>query len=352
MPGKVTLADVSREARVGIATVSRALGNHPDVSDATRERVRAVARSLGYRPSATARALRSGDYRAISVIVPDAGWGWWEPVVRAAFKAASEEGYHLMAHPVAGTEGGAAAIVDALAVVPTDGVIVIGVPDQDGVHEACDRIALPAIAIDDTSRNVRFPTISAQNREGARLAVEHLISLGRRSIALLRPNMGMETADWGDGLFIDHRTLGYRDALDAAGITFDESLIVDCLDPFNEAREHWTELEAKLSRGVRIDALFCAADTMAAAALRTLRAHGLKVPEDVAIVGFDDERAALLVDPQLTTIRQPYAAMGRYAVELLLRKIRGEDVDKRRYEFATELVRRSSTGRPQGSLHT
>lgn len=75
---------------------------------------------------------------------------------------------------------------------------------------------------------------------------------------------------------------------------------------------------------------------MAAAALRTLRAHGLKVPEDVSIVGFDDERAAILVDPQLTTIRQPYAEMGRYAVALLLRKIQGEDVEIRRYEFVTE----------------
>ena len=347
MPRKVTLADVSRAAEVGVATVSRALGDHPDVSEATRQRVRAVARSLGYRPSATARALRTGEYRAISVIVPDAGWGWWEPVVRAAFKAAAEVGYYLMAHPVAGTKGGAAAIVEALANVPTDGVIVIGVPDQDGVREACDRIALPAIAIDDTSRTVRFPTISAQNREGARLAVEHLISLGRRSIALLRPNMGMETDNWGDGLFIDHRTLGYRDALDSAGITFDESLIIDCTDPFNETRKHWRELEAELSTGVRIDAMFCAADTMAAAALRTLRAHGLKVPEDVSIVGFDDERAAILVDPQLTTIRQPYEEMGCYAVELLLRKIQGEHVDIRRYEFVTELVRRSSTDEPE-----
>ncbi|MHC8609750.1 LacI family DNA-binding transcriptional regulator (plasmid) [Paenarthrobacter ureafaciens] len=313
----------------------------------TRQRVRAVARSLGYRPSATARALRTGEYRAISVIVPDAGWGWWEPVVRAAFKAAAEVGYYLMAHPVAGTKGGAAAIVEALANVPTDGVIVIGVPDQDGVCEACDRIALPAIAIDDTSRTVRFPTISAQNREGARLAVEHLISLGRRSIALLRPNIGVETDNWGDGLFIDHRTLGYRDALDSAGIAFNESLIIDCTDPFNETRKHWRELEAELSTGVRIDAMFCAADTMAAAALRTLRAHGLKVPEDVSIVGFDDERAAILVDPQLTTIRQPYEEMGCYAVELLLRKIQGEHVDIRRYEFVTELVRRSSTDEPE-----
>lgn len=343
MPRRVTLADVSRAAEVGVATVSRALGEHPDVSEATRERVREVAKSLGYRPSATARALRNGDYRALSVIVPDAGWGWWEPVVRAAFRAAATEGYQLMAHPVAGTAGGAASIVEALVNVPTDGVIVIGVPDQEGVRAACDRIALPAVAIDDTSRNVRFPTISAQNRQGARLAVQHLIDQGSRSIGLLRPNMEGETADWGDGLFIDQRTLGYQDALSAAGIPIDSTLVIDCADPFNEHQEHWTGLEAALSSGVKIDGLFCVTDSMAAPALRTLRARGLDVPEDVAIVGFDDERAALLVDPQLTTIRQPYAEMGHFAVELLLRRIQGEDVGSHRYEFDTELIKRCST---------
>lgn len=343
MPRRVTLADVSRAAGVGVATVSRALGDHPDVSQATRERIRDMARTLGYRPSASARALRSGDYRALSVIVPDAGWGWWEPVVRAAFKAAASEGYQLMAHPVAGTEGGAAAIVEALVNVPTDGVIVIGVPDQQGVRAACDNIALPAVAIDDTNRDVRFPTISAKNRQGAQLAVQHLIDQGCRSIGLIRPNMEAEKADWGDGLFIDQRTLGYQDALSAAGIAVDNALVIDCADPFNESQEHWSGLEAVLSSGRKVDGLFCVADAMAAPALRTLRARGLNVPRDVAVVGFDDERAALLLDPQLTTIRQPYAEMGNFAVELLLRMIQGEDVGRHRHEFNTELIQRCST---------
>ncbi|WP_022892721.1 LacI family DNA-binding transcriptional regulator [Agromyces subbeticus] len=345
MARRVTLIDVSSAAGVGIATVSRALGDHPDVSEATRERVRSVARELGYRPSVTARALRSGGYHAISVIVPDAGWGWWEPVIRAAFRAASDEGYQLMVHPVAGIDGGTAAVVEGLANVPTEGVIVISMPDQDAVRDACDRIALPAIAVDDTSRAVRFPTISARNREGARAAVEHLIAQGRRSIALLRAELGDSPTDWGDGLFIDERTIGYREALEAAGIAVDESLLIDCADPFDESREIWPELDAALERGVHIDAVFCLADLMAAPAVRTLRARGLRVPDDVALVGFDDERAAVLIDPQLTTMRQPYAEMGRFAVELLLRRIQGEQLEERRHEFDTSLVERASTRR-------
>jgi LacI family transcriptional regulator len=341
MTSKVTLTDVSRAAGVGIATVSRALGDHPDVSEATRERVRAIARELGYRPSVTARALRAGGYHAISVIVPDAGWGWWDPVIRAAFRTASDEGYQLLVHPAAGA--GTAAVVDSLANVPTEGVIVISVPDQDGVREACDRIALPAVAIDDTSRHVRFPTISARNREGARIAVEQLIARGRRSIALLRADLGDTPSEWGDGLFIDERELGYREALAAHGIRVDESLVIACAEPFDESREGWPELAAALDRGLEIDAVFCIADLMAAPTLRTLRAHGLRVPDDVALVGFDDERAAVLVDPQLTTMRQPYAEMGGLAVELLLRRIRGEELDERRYELDAQFVERAST---------
>lgn len=343
MARRVTLTDVSRAAGVGIATVSRALGEHPDVSEATRERVRAVARELGYRPSVTARALRSGGFHAISAIVPDAGWGWWEPVVRAAYRAAADEGYQLIVHPVAGADGGTAAVVEGLANVPTEGVIVVSVPDQDAVREACDRISLPAIAIDDTSRNVRFPTVSARNREGARAAVGHLVEQGRRSIALLSADLGPEATEWGDGLFIDERAAGYREALEAAGIPFDESFVIRCADPFDEERGGWPELEAALANGLEIDAIFCVADLMAAPALRTLRARGMRVPEDVSLIGFDDERAAVLVDPQLTTMRQPYAEMGRLAVELLLRSIRGETLDEGRHEIDTRLIERAST---------
>jgi LacI family transcriptional regulator len=341
--GKVTLYDVSKAAGVGIATVSRALGDHPDVSAATRDRVRGIARQLGYRPSAAARALAAGGLRAISVIVPSVGIGWWSPVLSAAVKAAADEGYQLMVHPVVGTDASTADVVDGLAAMPTEGVIVISVPNQEAVRKACDRIPLPAVAIDDTSQNLRFATVSAANRAGARSAVEHLLQQGRRSVALLLADMSGGTAEWGEGLFIDERAAGYREALENAGLRFDESLVVSCTDPFNESRDRWPELEAAIDRGLQFDGLFAVSDAMAAIAIRTLQDRGLRVPEDVAIVGFDDERAALLSNPQLTTIRQPYDEMGRYAVELLLRQIRGEHLDERRYEFDTQLIVRTST---------
>ncbi|MBO9626883.1 MAG: LacI family DNA-binding transcriptional regulator [Microbacterium sp.] len=342
MPRRVTLADVSRAAGVGMATVSRAMGDHPDVSEATRERVRAIASELGYRPSVAARALRTGGFHAISAIVPDAGWGWWEPVIRAAHATANERGYQLLVHP-ADSEGGLAATVDGLASIPTEGVIVISVPDQDAVREACNRIPLPAVAIDDTSRATRFPTVSADNRAGARTVVEHLIAQGRRSIALVRGRLDPEHSVWGDGLFLEERTLGYREALEAAGLAVDERLIIDFADPFDESRTTFPEIDRLLADGPPIDAVFCAADLMAAPVLRSLRAAGIPVPTAVAVAGFDDERAALLVDPQLTTVRQPYEQLGRTAVEMLLATIAGDAVPERRTEIPGTLVVRAST---------
>ncbi|MGO4680230.1 LacI family DNA-binding transcriptional regulator [Microbacterium sp. 2MCAF23] len=333
---------MSEAAGVGIATVSRALADHPDVSDETRDKVRTIAQRLGYRPSIAARALRRGGFRAISLIVPDNGWGWWEPVVHSAFASASAAGYQMLVHPIAGTTGGVAAVVESLENVHTEGVIVISVPDQRAVRVACDRIGIPGVAIDDASPDIHFPSISPTNRGGAFEAVEHLIGLGRSRIVFIRPSESEFTAEQGGGLYIGEREQGYRDALGASGIPVDERFIVE-VENVDDALLGCVELGELLDSDHAPDGIFCAFDGLAAPVLRELTAHGLSTPGDVAVVGFDDERAAILLNPQLTTVRQPYGAMGQAAVDLLLQAIGGEPVEVARHEFATELIVRSST---------
>jgi LacI family transcriptional regulator len=340
MPQKVTLTDLSRAAGVGIATVSRAMGDHPDVSPATRDRIRAIARELGYRPSVAARALRRGGFHAISVIVPDDVWGWWEPVVRSTFDAATAAGYQVLVHPIAGTEGGLAAVIDSLANVQTEGVIVISVADQKSVREACDRIGIPGVAIDDSSLDIHFPSISAANYDGATEVVRHLLAIGRSRIAFLG-TAGAPGTPWGQMRFMQEREQAYRDALASAGVPVDESLIIQA--PFDETAAGCPELGALLEKDDRIDAVFCAFDQLAAPVLRELARRGLHVPDDVAVAGFDDERTALLVNPQLTTARQPYTEMGRAAAELLLESLSGEAPAVTRYEYPTQLIERAST---------
>jgi len=337
---KVTLADVSRAAGVGIATVSRAMGDHKDVSPATRDRIRAIAQQLGYRPSAAARALRRGGFHVISAIVPDNAWGWWEPVVRSAFETASSAGYQMLVHPVAGAEGGLAAVIEGLTNIPTEGVIVISVPDQKSVREACDRIGIPGIAIDDASFDIHFPSISATNYSGACEVIEYLLSLGKSRIVFLRPPAQGSAKQPEEWLFLRERQQAYRDVLTRTGIPIDEDLIVET--DYDESAQGCSGL-GKVLDVTSIDAIFCAFDGLAAPAMRELSSRGLRVPEDVAVAGFDDERAALLVSPQLTTVRQPYAEMGRAAVELLLQSLAGDSPEVKRYEFDTQLIERSST---------
>lgn len=336
-----TLADVARAAGVGPATVSRALNDRPDVNEATRERIKRIAADLGYRPSGTARALRRGSFRAVSAIVPDRVWGWWEPVLRSAAAAAEDAGYHLFVHPV-GESAGLAATVEGLANVPTEGVIVVSVSDQRELRAACDRIGLPAIAVDDTSHTVHLPSIAAANRTSARRMTEYLISQGHRRIAYVGAASEF-IAPWGEGLFAEERLAGYREALESAGIPFDPALVLDWPTPADESTPTIPALDGLLSEGTLPDAVFCAADLLGAPLLRTLSAHGLSAPHDVSVTGFDDERAAVLLNPQLTTVRQPYDEMGRLAFELLLRSIRGEVVPVRRYDLETELIVRDST---------
>ncbi|MFC3624438.1 LacI family DNA-binding transcriptional regulator [Microbacterium aurantiacum] len=328
---------MSRAAGVGVATVSRALAPdpHPDVSAAKRERVREAADLLRYRPSGAARALRTGAYHALSIVLPDDAWGWWEPTVRSSFLAAAEEGHHVLVHPIGGRTGGAATAVDSLADVPTDGVLLFGSANDDDVLRASNRLRLPVVTIDDVNENVLFPTLSVDNRAGAQAACEHLIASARRRIVYVGTGSASE-------LFVRERFAGYRDALTAAGLAWDERLVVQSPEAADESIVTLSGVSQLIITGVRFDAVFCEYDLLAAPLLRTLRLAGLRVPEDVAVVGFDDERAAQLLDPQLTTMRQPYGELGHRAVELLLDRIRGNAPTVGRQLIRPTLVQRHS----------
>jgi DNA-binding LacI/PurR family transcriptional regulator len=273
------------------------------------------------------------------VVVPDFVWGWWEPVVRAAFHSAAAHGYQVLVHPIAERPGGAASVIESLGNVPTEGALLFGFADDPAVRAAAEQARLPLVAIDDVSDEVLFPSISVDNRQGAFDAVAHLTENGRRRIAYVGSS---ETA-----MFARERLAGYRDALAAAGIEPDNALIVHCPDSMDESLEHFPEVNELLRSHRDIDAIFCEFDLMAAPVLRSVRAAGRSVPSDVALMGFDDERAAQLLDPMLSTMRQPYEEMGARAVELLLQIIAGTPVPAGRQLMRPTLtVRSSTTGAP------
>ena len=172
--------------------------------------------------------------------------------------------------------------VRRLSEVPTTGVLIFGSADDPAVVEAAERLRLPIVPIDDSAESVLLPpALLTDSRGGARLGVEHLLAQGRRNIA----NVGGAYTAW----YMTERLLGYRAPLDRASISFDPSLVVRCANTEDEARHGYPEFDRFLRTHPDIDGIFCEADDIAAPVLRSLRASGLSVPDDVSLVGFDDE---------------------------------------------------------------
>ena len=213
-----------------------------------------------------------------------------------------------------------------------DGVVLISLHGDNQLPNRLRDARIPAVLWGTPAAGIVASYIDSDSRQGARLAVEHLISLGRRKIATISGNLDATGA-------VDRR-MGYRDALVAAHIALDPTLeeVADNLP--NRAQ---MAMERLLLNHSDVDAVFAASDLMAAAAIGVLHQAGKRIPEDVAVVGFDDSPTALSTFPQLSTIRQPIEEMGHEVVNMLVRQMREPDRAPRPFIFATELVVRESS---------
>lgn len=331
-----TLADVARSAGVGKATASRALAatRHPDVGEETRARIWAAAEELGYRPSSTARALRTGRFHSLSVVVPYSLVEWLEPTLKGAGEEAARAGYQLMVHPVDPYGEGVGPLLDRLGDIPTDALVMVDpamTPEQEERLRAVER---PVVFFDDQADHPWAANIRAANLDGGYQVTKHLVECGRRRIAVVAPPGGMR--------FVSDRIAGYRAALAEAGMSASDELVITVDDPCSRPEALSIEM-APLMDAAPFDAVFAISDYLAAVVLRALRKAKLRVPDDVSVAGFDDERAAILVDPPLTTVRQPTAEMGRLAVRLAVRAAEGEPVQPEVHELPVELVVRESS---------
>lgn len=335
----VTLADVAKAAGVSKATASRALrdSDHPDVSAATREAVRRVAGELEYRPNATAQALRQGRFRTLSLVLPivTTGYlGWWEPALIAAREEAAARGRRLAVHLLDARSEDFDGLLSELADAPPEAIVLV-TPNLTLEQESqVQGLGIPAVFIDDKRRHDWTTTVCGDSREGGYLAGRHLVEQGRRRIAVVIPKM--------QALWLRERLAGFRSALDKAGVPLHRELIVESDEAYMPERPRSPGIETLLDRREPFDAVFAVTDSMAVSALRSLQRAGRGVPEEVAVAGFNDERAAWLVDPQLTTVRQPIADYGRTAARLALERVDG-DADPRQVALPVELIVREST---------
>jgi len=305
----LTLEKVGQLAGVSRSTVSRVINGHPSVSGEVRERVWNVIRETGYQPHAAARSLVTRRTQIIGVIIPESVARLFVdpffPLLLGGITATcNTRGYHLMLSLFNGPANPEELYRRLVHSGHLDGVVVASARLDDPLVCRLLQDEVPFILV---GRHVddRVRYVDADNVGGARMAVEHLIRLGHRCIGAITGPLGTPAgAD---------RLIGYRRALEASRIAVQEDLVVE--GDYSKGSGA-TGMQQLLP--AQPSAVFCASDSMAIGALETIREAGLRVPDDIALVGFDDVPVATAVEPALTTVRQPIEGLGTMAAELLL----------------------------------
>jgi LacI family transcriptional regulator len=332
----LTIRQIADLAGVSIATVSRVLNGRGDVSDETRELVSRVIRENGYTANRSARGLSAGRTGLVGILVPLVYPAYFSAIVAGAAQALSERDLQIVLSPTGAEHDREVSVLDRLHAL-TDGALII-LPEESS--EELERLldgGYRFVVLDPLMPlNERIPAVSAAHTSGADQAMRHLLELGHRRIAQITGPRG-----W---VATEDRRRGYRAALAAAGILPDPALEIEAepeIGPGREAAWHLLDLSE------RPTAIFAFNDNIAIGAIQAARARGLRVPEDVSIVGFDDVEHATIVTPALTTVRQPLAEMGRTAVSLLNRLLERQHFETLHVELATRLVVRDSTAPPR-----
>ena len=324
-----TIRDVARHAGVSVATVSRVLNDSPLVVEPTRARVRAAVEDLGYRLNATARNLSIGRVQAIGVVVPFLTAPSVVERLRGFVERLGRCGYDLLLSDVEAPEQRADAMRDLGRRDRVAGLLVISLPVVDEEVEALAREGLPAVLVD--VAHPRLPSVVIDNVGGGSLAAEHLLARGHRRIGFVGDH---PTNDYGFTSSEDRRR-GFRAALARTGIE-----PVERLGPHGRA-EAGALAESLLRLPDPPSAIFAASDLQAIGVLKTAERLGARVPEDVAVIGFDDVDLAEIVG--LTTIRQPLREGGALAADLLLAAIESGSSDPVEERQELSVVERRTT---------
>ena len=330
-----TLEEIAKLAKVSRSTVSRVINDDPKVSEATRERVQAVVHRLNYHPNAAARGLAAGRTRILGLLIPMGVAAVftdpYHPLVIQGVASACNAHEHSVMLWLAEPEFERRTISQILHNGLIDGVILASQMVDDPLLQSLIQSELPFILIGRHPNDKRVSYVDVDNINSAREMVAYLLRLGRRCVATITGPHNMIAG-------VD-RLEGYHAALRDRGVPPDPNLIIS--GDFTE-ESGYTAMQHLLP--MKPDAVFAASDTMAVGAIRAIRQTGLRVPEDVAVAGFDDVPFAARSDPPLTTVRQPIHRAGAVAAETLIDMIANPSSQPHRIILPTELVIRASTG--------
>lgn len=323
------IREVAALAGVSTATVSRALQQPDKVRAETRNKVFEAAQKVNFVPNAHARTFRQQSNHTVILLVRDIGNPFYLEIYKGVEEAASEAGYKVLMGDARNDEMRVANYIEMVRQKHADGLILM---TGQFPEDLASRPALlpPIVIASETIPGLDVPTVKVDNRAASRDAVLHLVEQGHRDIAHLAGPLPESLAS--------DRFEGYRQALDVAGISFREELVISGDYSIEAGRD---AVRKMLAAKTPFTAIFASSDQMAIGAISELRGHGLTVPADISVIGFDDIIFANAFEPPLTTVRQPRREMGRHAMEMMVDRLSGRKAGAT-IELETELVIRGS----------
>jgi LacI family transcriptional regulator len=337
--GQITIKDIARELQISPSTVSRALKNHPDISQETKKAVMELANKLEYQPNAVALSLRKSKTNMLGIIVPQIVHHFFSTIISGIEDVAYDEGYNAIITQSAESYQREVDSVFTLVSSRVDGVLMsISSETQDYEHlKAINKRKIPLVFFDRACAEVAASQVLVDDHDGAFLAVAHLIQQGCKQIAHLSgpENLGITK----------NRIQGYLDALEKYNIPIQSDLIIHS----DHRVQGFQTIQELLARGVAIDGIFTVNDDTAIGAIKAVRMSGKQVGQDIAVIGFGDDPICTVVEPNLSSISQPGFEMGQEVAHLFLaasaKFAKEEEYMPETRVLKTKLVVRESTQR-------
>lgn len=336
--GQVTIKDIAKELNISCSTVSRALKDFPGISPHTRKAVKDLAQQYNYRPNSVALSLRNQRTNVIGVIIPETVHFFFSTVISGIEDEAMKEGYNVMICQSIESFEREADSIDALMSARVDGLLVdISRETSDLAHlQKVVEEGVPMVFFDRLVEGMNAPSVIVDDYQGAYDAVEHLINEGCKNIVHLA---GPENLIIGR-----KRVEGYSSALEDNSMPVKKDFIIECRNGTQDEAEK--AMDELLASGKVIDGVFASNDMAALGAIQSIKKAGLKIPEDIAVIGYSDWQFCSLVHPSLSSVAQPGYEMGKEACKLIFQEINKTNKAKSTIKILdTEVVVRESSSK-------
>ena len=328
-----SIKDVAKEAGVSIATVSRVLNDIDVVNEDTKKKVLDAIKKLGYRPNIVARSLKTQKTSTIGILIPDIASQFYPDIVRGAEDVTNIYDYNII---LCNSDFDVEKEKEYLRVLKekmVDGVIYISSSLNEEILDLINELDLKTVLVETKDKNGRLPSVTIDNISASYEGTKYLIDLGLKNLAFIGVN-GENMNAWGE------RYIGFVNALKDAGLESDEEL---CYFKNLTVKTGYQAIQRFTENNKKFDGIVCASDEIAMGVINALREKGIRVPEDVSVIGFNNNILGEIFYPKLTTISQPSYDMGSVAVRMLIKILNKRELDNPNYVLNYEIIKREST---------